>query len=120
MTDKIHIRDLALRCIIGINDEERKKKQNVVINITLYTDLSKASQTDRIEDSVDYKIIKKRIIAAVENSSYFLIEKLAEAIAGTCLANKKVHLVTVSVDKPGALRFSRSVAVEITRKNKRD
>ena len=116
--DKIIIRDLHLRCIIGINKEERREKQDVIINITLYVNLSKPCQTDSIEDSVDYKAIKKSIISEVESSSCFLIEKLAEQIASICLENKKVHKVKVTVDKPGALRFSRSVAVEIIRGNK--
>jgi len=117
-SDKIHIRDLLLRCIIGINEQERHEKQDVVINITLYVDLCKPCQTDNIDDSVDYKVIKKKIMEQVERSSFFLIEKLAEEIAILCLKNKKVRKVKVIVDKPGALRFSRSVAVEIVRKNK--
>ena len=114
--DKIHIRDLSLKCIIGINRDERSRKQSILINVTIYTDLSKACRTDNIKDSVDYKAVKKKIISAIESSSFFLIEKLAETIAGICLENKKVQKVRVCVDKPGALRFSRSVAVEITRK----
>ena len=58
--DKIYIRDLQIRCIIGINKEERHEKQDVLINITLYTDLSIAGTTDSIEDTVDYKSIKKK------------------------------------------------------------
>ena len=53
--DKLHIRDLMLRCIIGLNDWEREKKQDILINITLYADLITACQSDNIEDTVDYK-----------------------------------------------------------------
>lgn len=114
-SDKIHIRDLLLRCIIGINDVERRDKQDVIINAVLYIDLIKAGQTDRLEDSVDYKEMKKDIISKVENTSFSLIEKLAEEIANVCLGYSKVQKVNVIVDKPAALRFTRSVAVEITR-----
>ncbi|MBN1899465.1 MAG: dihydroneopterin aldolase [Spirochaetes bacterium] len=115
MKDKIYIRDLHLRCIIGINDEERIKKQDILINIVIWTDLIKSGKTDKIEDSVNYKTLKKEIMTLVENSSFLLIEKLAEEIATKCLANKKINQVQVTVDKPHALRFARSVAVEITR-----
>lgn len=118
--DKIRIQDLLTRCIVGIYPEERREKQDVIINITLFANLARAGQSDRIEDTVDYKGVKKAVLALVEPSSYFLLEKLAEAIAAICLAAPNVLRVTVSVDKPGALRFARSVAVEITRDRPRE
>lgn len=113
--DRIHIRDLQLRCIIGIYDDERRDKQDILINLTLHADLSKAGQSDRIEDTVDYKTIKKRVIKHVEGSACYLIEHLAEEIAMIALEDQRVQRVDVMVDKPGALRFARSVAVEISR-----
>lgn len=114
-SDKIQIRDLHLRCIIGTFEEERRAKQDVVINITLYADLKSAGRSDNLEDTVDYKTLKKRVIALVEDSSCRLIEHLAERIAEVCLGEARVRRVSVAVDKPGALRFARSVAVEIFR-----
>jgi dihydroneopterin aldolase/D-erythro-7,8-dihydroneopterin triphosphate epimerase len=114
--DKIHIRDLGVRCVVGIYPEERREKQDVIINVTLHTDLRAAGRTDRIEDTLDYKGIKKRIVAMVEQCSPFLIERLAECVAQICLEDPRVHRVDVTVDKPGAMRFARSVAVEIARK----
>jgi D-erythro-7,8-dihydroneopterin triphosphate epimerase len=113
--DKIHIRDLLLRCIIGIYDEERREKQDVNINITMRADLAKAAETDDIDDTVDYKTIKKKVIKMVEASEFFLVERLAGKIAEICLENETVEGVDVCVEKPGALRFARTVAVEITR-----
>lgn len=113
--DRIHIRELMARCIVGINPEERLEKQDVIINLTLYGDLSQAAKTDNIEDTVNYKGIKKGILRIVEDSEFFLLERLAEQIAGVALAADRVERVDVSVDKPGALRFARSVAVELTR-----
>ena len=118
--DKIYIRDLALRCIIGFNDEERREKQDVLINIVLYVDIKKACRSDRVEDSINYKTVKKQVIALVEQSSYNLVEKLAEEIAVVCLKYPGVNKVKVTVDKPMALRFSRSVAVEIMRGGEQD
>lgn len=113
--DRILIQDLLVRCIIGVNEEERHQKQDVVINLSLTTDLSKPGKSDRIEDTVDYRAIKKQVMALAENSRFYLVEALAEAAAAVCLANPAVTAVTVRVDKPGALRFAKSVAVEIER-----
>jgi len=117
MMDRIRICDLFVRCILGINENERRKKQDVVINLTIYTDLHKAGQSDGIADTVDYRALKKRIFTMAENSQYFLVEALAEAVAGLCLEQQGVRQVDVSVEKPHALRFARSVAVDITRKH---
>ncbi len=113
--DKIHIRALRTRCILGIFPEEREKAQEVELNITLYADLRGAGQSDDIADTVDYKDIKMRVMALVEQSSFFLVERLAQAVAACCLDTPRVEVVTVTLDKPGALRFAQSVAVEITR-----
>ena len=64
--DKIYIRDLSIRCIIGIFPEERTKRQDVLINVVMHADLAKAGQTDSIDDTVDYKRITKAIIAAID------------------------------------------------------
>jgi FolB domain-containing protein len=116
--DLIHIRDLQVRCIVGTNDEERVRRQDVVINITLEADLRKACRSDRLEDTVNYRDVKARVVELAEASSYFLVERLAEAIADLCLREPAVRRVTVCVDKPGALRFARSVAVQIARERK--
>jgi dihydroneopterin aldolase/2-amino-4-hydroxy-6-hydroxymethyldihydropteridine diphosphokinase len=113
--DQIHIRDLRFRCIIGVNEEERREKQDVGVNITLWADLHTACRSDRIEDTVDYKALKKQILAMGEQSQFNLIEALAERIAGLCLQDRRVSQVRVSVEKPAALRFAKTVAVEIVR-----
>ena len=113
--DQIHIHDLAFRCILGINDEERRIKQDVVVNLTLWADLNDACESDNIEDTIDYKALKKTILSMAENSSFYLIEALAHTIAGICLSDRRVVQTRVAVEKPTALRFARSVGVEITR-----
>jgi len=113
--DKIFIRDLRMRCVLGIYQEERREKQDVDINIVLEADLSQACRTDRIEDTVDYKAVKKEVIAMVEESQFYLVERLAERIAEICLKPPEVERVSVRVAKPGALRFARTVEIEIQR-----
>jgi len=113
--DRIYVRDLSLRCIIGIFPEERKNRQDVVVNLVLEGPFAGAARTDNIEHTANYKTITKQIIQLVEESEFFLIETLAERISEVCLSDPRVMRATVTLDKPGALRFARSVAVEIVR-----
>jgi FolB domain-containing protein len=115
MTDQIQIKDLLLRTIIGINAEERRARQDVLINIVLYADTRAAGASDDIDDAVNYRTITKRVIKLVEESRFYLVEKLAAEIAAICLEDPRVEAVSVRVEKPGALRFARSVGVEIHR-----
>jgi FolB domain-containing protein len=113
--DRIVVKDLLARCIIGANERERHEKQNVLINLVIWTDLSKAGKTDRIADALDYRLVRTAILELVETSSFHLIEALAERIAEVCLAEPKVQKVQVTVEKPSALRAARSIGVEIER-----
>lgn len=113
--DQIKIRDLHLRCTIGIQEWERKVRQDVLIDVDLFADLSAAGQSDRIEDTVNYKTLSKAMIALTEHSSFFLVETLAEQLAALCLKDDQIQRVRISVEKPGALRFARSVGVIIER-----
>jgi len=113
--DKIFIRDLILPCIIGCFNEERRKKQNVIIQIEIHCNLQKVGKTDNLNDTIDYTTIEKEVSTFVKQSSFKMIEALAEAIAKKILTNKKVKKVKITIDKPNALTFSKSVAVEITR-----
>ena len=117
--DKIIIRDLLLRTVIGVNPEERGVKQDVLLNLELSCALAKAGASDRLEDTVDYKSLKWSVINFVEGSSFQLLEALAEGVARLCLEPALVEEVKVTVDKPGALRFARSVAVELSRRKAR-
>ncbi len=104
--DKILIKDLQARCIIGVNADERREKQDVIVNIVLCADTRRAGESDRFEDAVDYRAVKKRIIAMVESSQFFLVEALAERIAAMCLEDSRVRQAQVTVEKPSALRFA--------------
>jgi D-erythro-7,8-dihydroneopterin triphosphate epimerase len=115
MMDRISITQLLVRCILGVGAEERRDKQDVLINVVLFTDLTKAGRSDRPEETLDYRAVNKDILAAVEGSKYHLAEALAERVAETCLAHGGVQRVQVTLEKPGALRFAGSVAVEIER-----
>lgn len=107
----IRIKNLRLRTIIGVLDWEREHKQEVVANIELEFDGAAAGRSDRIEDTIDYRALKRKIMAHVESSQYFLLERLAGVILEVVMAEPRVQAATVEVDKPHALRFADSVSV---------
>lgn len=115
MSDKIFLQGLEVRCIIGIFDWERKKRQKVVIDLEFPANIAKAAKRDRIKDTVDYKRIAKRTISFVEKSRYQLIETLAERLASRLLKEFRLSGLTLRVSKPGAVRGSKNVGVLITR-----
>ena len=114
--DKILIKDLLVRGILGINPEERVNKQDILINVVLFADIRSAAESDKIEHAVNYKTITKQIIEWVENGADYLVEKLVSDIANLILDGyPQVQKVIVRVEKPGALRFAKSVGIEIER-----
>ncbi|HEX4953640.1 MAG TPA: dihydroneopterin aldolase [Thermoanaerobaculia bacterium] len=113
--DKILIRDLLVRGIIGLEDWERKSRQDIVINLTVEADLAKAGASDDMADSLNYRTLAKALITYTESSSHHLVEALAEALARIAVVEHGAERVWVRVEKPGALRFARSVGVEIER-----
>ena len=115
VADRIFVRDLRVRGIVGLNDWERTKKQDIVINLTIETDVREAGATDAVENTLNYRTLTKRVISYVEASSHYLVEALATAIARIAVVEIGAPRVVVRVEKPGALRFADSVGVEIVR-----
>jgi FolB domain-containing protein len=113
--DRVIIKDLVARGIIGVNDWEREKAQDILINIVVFTDTLRASRTDDLGDCVNYRTLAQRARLHAETAARFTVEALANDLAGICLEDKAVQKVLVRVEKPGAVRFSASVGVEIER-----
>jgi FolB domain-containing protein len=113
--DKVEVRDLMVRGVIGVNDWERDVEQDILVNLTLYTDLRRAGESDDIDDTVNYRTIAKAVIDHIKTHQPFTVEALATDIARICLATPHVRRAQVRVEKPGALRFAHSVGVEIER-----
>ena len=113
--DKVVIKDLLVRGIIGVNDWEREKAQDILINIIVFTDTQRAAETDDIADCVNYRTLAKRTQNHAETAGRFTVEALANDLAKICLEEKGVEKVIVRVEKPSAVRFSASVGVEIER-----
>ena len=119
MQDKIYLEALEVPCIIGIFDWERRTRQKVRIDLEIPVDVRRAAHHDRIEDAVDYKKIAKRIIRFVSASRFHLIETLAERLTELLLQEFSLTEVRLRVSKPGAVRGSKNVGIEIVRKASR-
>ena len=113
--DKVIIKNILARGIIGIHDWEREKPQDILINIVLSTRIRQPDTPDNIDYCVDYSKMTKKLINIAENAKRYTLEALAEDIAQACLEDIRVLKTTVRVEKPGAVRFSESVGVEIER-----
>lgn len=113
--DKVIIKDLLVRGIIGVNDWERKQPQDILINITVFTDTHRAAETDDLADCVNYRTLAKQVQSHAESAARFTVEALANDLAKICLQEKGVQKAIVRVEKPGAVRFAASVGVEIER-----
>ena len=116
--DKIFIKNLKVRGILGIHDWERVTPRDIVINITVYADTKKAAKTDDIVDCVDYSALAKKIRAHAEYAARMTVEALANDLAEICFQDPKVKKAIVRVEKPGAVPEAESVGVEVERKRK--
>lgn len=113
--DKVFVTALIARGIIGINDWEREKPQEIRINLVLYGDLRQAGGSDDIDDCINYRTVTKKVQKHAESAERYTVEALAADLAKICLEEPKVVKVLVRVEKPGAVRFAESVGVEIER-----
>src|SRR5688572_25721810 len=117
--DRIIIKNLRLRCVIGFSDHELRDKQDVVISMTIYTDIRKGGFTDNPDDlKVNYRTLNKAVIRHVEDSHYKTVEALATHIARIAIQEGGAERIEVEVWKPGALRFTDDVGIIIERTRK--
>lgn len=117
MTDRIFVKGLESYCLIGIQGWEREVKQKVLVDLVMECDCAAAGASDQLDDALDYRAVSKRVLSLVGDSSFMLVEALAEAVAGAVLSDfPRADAVTVRVCKPGAVRWSETVGVEVTRR----
>jgi dihydroneopterin aldolase/D-erythro-7,8-dihydroneopterin triphosphate epimerase len=114
--DQIHIKDLLVSGILGINPDERVNPQDILVNATLWADTRPGALSDNIEDAVNYRTITKRLIAHIEQGEPMLVERLVAELVDLCFdSDDRVAAVEMTVEKPGALRHARSVGITIRR-----
>ena len=113
--DKIILTDLRIDAVIGIWDWEKRNPQTISIDLEMQTDTKKASQSDSIEDALDYKAVSKRVKQFIQASQFNLIETLAENVVKIILEEFDVNWLKLRISKPFAIRDSRNVGVSIER-----
>lgn len=113
--DTIFLRDLRVHAIVGIWQWERRMRQVISIDLDMAVDVARAAATDNIESTLDYKAVSRRVVEFVEQSSFNLIETLADRLAGVITGEFGVPWVRVAIHKPGAIRGSRDVGIVIER-----
>ncbi len=116
--DIIFLSGLTTECIIGIWDWERRVKQKVVVDLEMGADIRRAAASDRIDDTLDYKRVSKRLLQFVGDSEFQLVETLTERIAELVITEFSVPWVRVRLNKQGAIRGSRDVGILIERSSR--
>ena len=114
--DQVFIKNLLVRGIVGINADERKNRQDILVNVVMWADTRAAGASDAIDDAVNYRTAAKAMIAHIESTGPYLVERLVADLARICCeTDPRIRAVEVTVEKPGAVRFSESVGVTIRR-----
>ncbi|MCI0521047.1 MAG: dihydroneopterin aldolase [Chloroflexi bacterium] len=113
--DQMIITDLIARGVIGVNDWERQVDQEMVINAVLFIDLKAVGESDDLAQGLSYSTVARRLQQHAETAQRFTLEALATDLANLCLEYPGVRKARIRVEKPGAVRFARSVGVEIER-----
>lgn len=110
----LFIKNLTVKCVIGVNPYEREREQEIRMQLFLWTDIAKASRSDNLEDTLDYSAIYKKVVQRVEHSKFYLIERLAYEVATICLQHPLTRKAKVIVEKVEALEKAESAGIELT------
>tara|TARA_Y100000817_G_C16605416_1_gene432674 strand:- start:146 stop:505 length:360 start_codon:yes stop_codon:yes gene_type:complete len=113
--DIIFIKELCVETVIGIYDWERKIKQMICIDLELGTNILKASNSDDVKDTLDYKSVAKTVKSFLEKSEFMLVETLAEETIKLIFEKFDVSYIKGRFSKPGAVTGSKEVGVVIER-----
>ncbi|NDJ18939.1 dihydroneopterin aldolase [Myxacorys almedinensis] len=101
----------------GALPEEQVLGQWFEVDLIVWVALEKAGQSDRLEDTLDYREIIAQVQQLVETSRFALLERLASAIAESVLAFERITQVQVKLTKPAAPipNFGGKITIDITR-----
>lgn len=116
--DTIFLSEVKVQTKLGVPAWERVTPQTVVLDIEINVDLSRACQTDAIEDTIDYGLVVRRIRETLSEHSFQLVEKLAEHICQLIIQEFNAEAVKIKVAKPGILPGLKALGVEIKRTKK--
>jgi len=111
---RICIKDLRLRTYIGINDDEIRNQQDILINVTILYPAADAVAVNEIDRALNYRTVTKALIAHVEGNRFALLERLTQELLDIVMQHPQVSYAEVEVDKPHALRFAESVSITLS------
>jgi D-erythro-7,8-dihydroneopterin triphosphate epimerase len=113
-TIEVEIHKLRLRCIIGVNELERRDQQDINVTIKFKYDTAKAVASDNLEEAVNYRVICKKAISLVEQSSFFLLESLGAKLWEMVMEDSRIEYTEIVVEKPHSLRFADNAVIKVT------
>ena len=113
MSDEIILKGIRSNCIIGINSDERERKQEIIINLLIFHDFSKLD--DEIENTINYSSVYKFTKKFVENSEFYLIETLGNNLANKLIKEFKLNQIEIEIIKPSIFDDGETVSVKLTR-----
>lgn len=117
--DIIFLGGLEIDTVIGIYDWEREIKQTIALDIEMAYDIGKAAETDDIAHTLDYKAVTERVVDFVEQSEFFLVEKLIEEIAVMLRKEFNIPWIRIVLNKKGAITRAKDVGIIIERGEKK-
>jgi len=113
--DIIYLHGIAVNCAIGVDAWEKQLTRRLVLDIDMRVDVQQAAARDSFDEALNYSEVFARIKKMTRESSYNLIESMAEGIAQMLLGEFELPWVRVRVRKPGALGGVSDVGVVIER-----
>ena len=100
--DLVIVKGLKARGRHGVLPEEKEIDQEFILDIEVECDTREAARTDDLSRSVDYVTLAEGAARIVEDTSFDLVETLADRIATHALSLGGARLATVTIRKPGA------------------
>ena len=113
--DIVIITGLTIDTVIGVYDWERQVRQQVVLDLEMAMDNTRAANTDAVADALDYAAVSSRLEAFIGGADFQLLETLAESACELVRSEFRVPWVRLRVSKPGAVPAARAVGVLIER-----
>jgi len=113
--DIVFLHGLQVDCVVGLWDWERAIRQRIIIDLDMATDIEKTAASGKLEDTIDYSAVSKRIHTLVVEGKFELVETMAEKIAETLMGEFRIPWCRVRINKRGAVTGATDVGVIIER-----
>jgi len=117
MLGTLELRDLHVRCIVGIFPHERQNEQDVYLDIEMDFDFAPAAQSEDINQTIDYTAVASSLTNLIVEQKFQLIETMSEKCAQLLLASyPQIDRVAISVKKPAAVPQAKNPIASVERR----